>query len=99
MKSERLVARVTETAKETIQRASSILGVEMSEFVVSVSLEKAREVIEQEQVLRLDETYLQKFHELLAQPVSREELSPALIAAFNQYGTHRTVPKRQARPK
>jgi len=67
-RTERLVARVSTRDKETIERAAEMEGRSLAAFAVEHLLAKAREVIEERSVIRLNEEESRRFVEILNAP-------------------------------
>lgn len=67
-RTERLVARVSPRDKETIERAAEMEGRSLAAFAVEHLLTKAREVIEERSVIRLNEEESRRFVEILNAP-------------------------------
>ncbi|MCH7225360.1 DUF1778 domain-containing protein [Haloferula sp. A504] len=79
-KSERLVARISPDDKDTIERAATLEGRSLASFTVEHLLAKAREVIEERTVIRLNEEESRRFVEILNAPPRKptEEMLAAL---------------------
>lgn len=69
-KDERIDVRLHKRAKELITRAAALRHQSVSDFVVSVLLERSRDVIERASVLELGEREASRFLEALASPPS-----------------------------
>ena len=67
-RTERLVARISPRDKETIERAAEMEGRSLAAFTVEHLLAKAREVIEERTVIRLNEEESRRFVEVLSAP-------------------------------
>lgn len=67
-RTERLVARVSPRDKETIERAAEMEGRSLAAFAVEHLLAKAREVIEERTMIRLNEEETRRFVEILNAP-------------------------------
>jgi uncharacterized protein (DUF1778 family) len=67
-KDERIDVRVRRDAKELISRAAALMHQSVSDFVVSVVLERSRQVIEQSRSVQLTESEAERFLEALANP-------------------------------
>ena len=67
-RTERLVARVSPRDKETIERAAEMEGRSLAAFAVEHLLAKAREVIEERTLIRLNEEETRRFVEILNAP-------------------------------
>ena len=82
-KSERLVARISPDDKETIERAAAMEGRSLAAFTVEHLLAKAREVIEERTVIRLNEEESRRFVELLNAPPRKP--TKEMLAALKLY--------------
>jgi uncharacterized protein (DUF1778 family) len=67
-KDERIDVRLDREAKAMIARAAALRQQSVSEFILSVALERSHEVIERSNVLRLDEHEAERFLAALAKP-------------------------------
>jgi uncharacterized protein (DUF1778 family) len=76
-KQTRLNTRISSEAKQTIQRAATLLGTSVSGFVNQVATERAQEVIEKEKVLTLTNQDRDIFLELLEEDTPNENLRAA----------------------
>jgi uncharacterized protein (DUF1778 family) len=81
-KEERLDVRLRKDAKVQIANAAALSHQTLSEFVVSVALERAQEVIERAKVIVLNEQQASRFLDALASPPSPND---KLIKAAEQY--------------
>lgn len=68
IRTERLVARISPRDKETIERAAEMEGRSLAAFAVEHLLTRAREVIEERTVIRLNEEESRRFVEILNAP-------------------------------
>jgi uncharacterized protein (DUF1778 family) len=67
-RTERLVARISPRDKEIIERAAEMEGRSLASFTTEHLLAKAREVIEERTVIRLNEEESRRFVEILNAP-------------------------------
>ena len=67
-RTERLVARISPRDKGTIERAAEVEVCSLAAFAVEHLLAKAREVIEERTVIRLNEEQSRRFVEILNAP-------------------------------
>ena len=79
-KTERLVARVSPRDKELIEQAAELEGRSLASFAVEHLVARAREVIEERQIIRLNEEESRRFVEILNAPPRppTEEMKRAL---------------------
>lgn len=82
LKRERLEARITPEQKELFQRAASLTGRSLSDFIVASLQEAAAEAIRSYQVLELTERETQAFANALLNPPEPNE---ALRAGARRY--------------
>lgn len=99
MKSEKLETLVEPHVKETIEKASDLLGKTVSEFVSAVAYGEALKVIERQNSLRLAEPFFQQFLDLLDEEVQPADLSTALVSAFNAHAKNPSLPEGAVRPQ
>lgn len=78
----RVSARVPENVHETLAEAAALVGATLNQFVVQSALQKAREVIESERIIRLTEKDADVFFEALENPPEPNE---ALKAAAQRH--------------
>ena len=78
----RVSARVPENVHETLAEAAALVGATLNQFVVQSALEKAKEVIESERIIRLTEKDADAFFEALENPPEPNE---ALRAAAHRH--------------
>jgi uncharacterized protein (DUF1778 family) len=81
-KSERLEARITPEQKAQLQRAASLTGCSLSDFIVSSVQAAAEDTIRTHQVLELSARDSEAFLAALENPPEPNE---RLCAAFEQY--------------
>jgi uncharacterized protein (DUF1778 family) len=67
-RSERLEARVSNEQKELFKRAARLRGRTVTEFVVSSAVEAARQVVREEEGIRLDSATSLAFVDALMRP-------------------------------
>jgi uncharacterized protein (DUF1778 family) len=68
LKNARIEIRVTEEQKRTIERAANLEGRTLTDFVSSLTVAQAEEIVEREHVLRLPDEAYDAFVELLNRP-------------------------------
>lgn len=81
-KDERMDVRLDREAKMTISRAAALRQQSVSDFVLSTTLERAQEVIERANVIRLNEHEAERFLAALANPPAA---APRLREAAAKY--------------
>lgn len=81
-KTERISARVPEEVYETLTRAANLVGSTVNQFLVQSALDRARQVIEEENIIRLSGESARKFFEAIENP---PEPNDKLIAAFRAH--------------
>ena len=69
----RLDVRTTQQTKETIENAAHFLGVTTSAFVVECAMERAANVLEQAQSIKLNVSESRRFIDLLENPPEPNE--------------------------
>ena len=79
---ERLEARVTGDLKDLIQRAATLRGMSLTEFVVSSAELEARKVVREREIIELSARGSRMFAEALLNP---PEPSKKLVAAVKKY--------------
>ncbi len=82
-KSERLVARISAHDKELIERAADMEGRSLASFTVEHLLAKAREIIEERTVIRLNDEESRRFVEILNSPPRKP--TKAMLKALEEY--------------
>ncbi|WP_429885661.1 DUF1778 domain-containing protein [Geoalkalibacter halelectricus] len=85
LKTERISARVSESVYETLNRAASLVGSTVNQFLVQSALERAQTVIEEENVIRLSGESAKKFFDAIEDPPPPNE---KLLAAFIAHKEH-----------
>lgn len=81
-KEERLDVRLRKDSKQLIAEAAALSHQTLSEFVVSVALERSQEVIERANVISLSQQQASQFLDALASPPSPND---KLLKAAEQY--------------
>jgi uncharacterized protein (DUF1778 family) len=67
-KNARFEAKLNSTLKEFLQGAASMQGLDLSGFVISAALEKARKVVSSSEIIHLTEKEHEKFTNILMNP-------------------------------
>jgi uncharacterized protein (DUF1778 family) len=81
-RSERIQARATKRAKETLEQAAAVLGVSLSDYIISTALAQAAETLRSHAQLELSSRDSEAFAAaLLSAPAANE----ALRAARDRY--------------
>jgi uncharacterized protein (DUF1778 family) len=91
---QRLEARVTTDQKAMIERAASVQGRTVTDFVVSTLQEAAKRVIEEQTVWKLNQEQQKVFTQALMNPPAPNS---KLRAAYKRYRQYKTSANRQAR--
>jgi len=78
----RISARVPEQVYETLTRAAELCGATMNQFLVQSALDRARTVIEEERLIRLDAEAARRFFEAIENPPAPNE---KLLATFRAH--------------
>ena len=68
IKTERVSVRVPENIHELLSRAAGMLGSSMNQFVLQTAVERAKQVVEDEQLIRLSGESSRVFFEALDNP-------------------------------
>lgn len=97
MKSEKLEARISPVAKDLIRQASQLQGLEMSEFVVTTLVEKAKEVIEDASVLRLSQESFNQVLDMIDRPARKP--SSKLVSALKRHARRESLSEQDLQPK
>ena len=80
-KTERISARVDEEVFETLKRAASLVGSTVNQFLVQSAVERAQNVIEEQNIIRLNADSAKKFFDAIDNsPAPNEKLLEALRA-------------------
>jgi uncharacterized protein (DUF1778 family) len=67
-KTERITARVPENVHALLERAAGLLGATMNQFVVQAAVDRAKQVVEDENIIRLSNESTKLFFETLENP-------------------------------
>ena len=78
----RISARVPEHVYETLTRAAELCGATMNQFLVQSALDRARTVIEEESLIRLEAEASRRFLDAIENPPAPNE---KLLAAFRTH--------------
>ena len=78
----RISARVPEHVYETLTRAAELCGVTLNQFLVQSALDRARTVIEEESLFRLDAEAARRFFDAIEKPPASNE---KLLTAFRTH--------------
>ena len=81
-KTARLDARCNEEIKATIATAATLIGLSVSDFLISTTLPKAREIIKSTNAIRLNDRQREVFLKTISDP---SEPSEALKLAQQEY--------------
>ncbi len=81
-KTERISARVDESVFEILTRAAALVGSTVNQFLVQSALEKAQNVIEEENIIRLSAESAKRFFDAIENPPAPNE---KLLAAFRAH--------------
>jgi uncharacterized protein (DUF1778 family) len=81
-KTERISARVDERVLETLTRAASLVGSTVNQFLVQAALERAQNVIEEQDIIRLSTKDSERFFNAIENPPPPNE---KLLAAFHAH--------------
>jgi len=85
LKTERITARVPENVHALLTRASTILGSTVNQFLVQAAIERAKQVVEEENVIRLSGNSTELFFETLDNPPAP---NAKLLAAAQAHKEH-----------
>lgn len=88
IKTERITARVPENVHALLTRASAILGSTMNQFLVQAAVERAKQVVEEENIIRLSGEATEIFFKNLETPPAP---NAKLMAAVNSHKEHLNV--------
>ncbi len=83
-KTERISARVPENVHALLERAANLLGSTMNQFVVQAAVDRARKVIEDENIIRLTGDSSRLFFEALETPPPPNEKLLAAVKAHKE---------------
>jgi uncharacterized protein (DUF1778 family) len=78
----RISARVPEHVYDTLTRAAELCGATVNQFLVQSALDRARTVIEEESIIRLDAETAKRFFAAIENPPEPNE---KLLAAFHAH--------------
>ncbi|MCD4688092.1 MAG: DUF1778 domain-containing protein [Desulfuromonadaceae bacterium] len=67
-KTERITARVPENVHALLEKAAGLSGATMNQFVVQAAVDKAKKVVEDENIIRLSGESTRLFFEALEHP-------------------------------
>jgi uncharacterized protein (DUF1778 family) len=68
VKTERITTRVPENVHALLERAAGLLGSTMNQFVVQAAVDRAKQVVEDENIIRLSGESTRLFFETLENP-------------------------------
>lgn len=88
LRQERLEARVTEDQKSLFEKAATVKGVSLSQFVITSAQEAATRVLDEQQSIELGRRDQEMFINALLSPVSPNE---RLRAAIKRLGYSQNV--------
>lgn len=83
-KTERITARVPENVHALLERAAGLLGATMNQFVVQAAVDRARQVVEDESIVRLSGESARLFFETLENPPAPNEKLVAAVRAHKE---------------
>lgn len=83
-KTERISARVPENVHALLERAADLLGSTMNQFVVQAAVDRARKVIEDENIIRLTGDASRLFFDALENPPTPNEKLLAAVRAHKE---------------
>ena len=84
LKTERITARVPEHVHALLVRASTILGSTMNQFLVQSAIERAKQVVEEENIIRLSGKSTELFFKTLGNPPAPNTKLLAAIHAHKE---------------
>lgn len=79
---DRIVSRIPRSKRAVIEKAAAVYGATINQFIVQSALDRASEILEREELLRLSERDAQLFLNALDKPPLPNE---NLIEAMNQH--------------
>lgn len=82
----RLTARVPARVKETIKMAAELSGSTENQFIAQAAYHAARQIIEQEQIVRLSKADTITFLDMLDNPPAPNKKLKSAIAAYRKSG-------------
>ena len=80
---DRVTARIPHANRLLIERAAAIYGATINQFIVQSALDRAGEILQREELLRLSERDSRTFLDALENP---PEPTAALVAALQAHG-------------
>lgn len=80
---DRIVSRIPRSNRVIIEKAAAVYGATINQFIVQTALDRANEILEREELLRLSEQDAQLFLDALDKPPLPNN---KLIEAMNQHG-------------
>jgi len=83
VKEKNLSMRISESDKQTLNRAASLKGLNLTSFVLQSAMDKAQETLEHEKRIELTERDMKKLLEILDSKESNKNLSEA-FAHYNE---------------
>lgn len=79
---DRVVSRVPRANRAIIEKAAAVYGATINQFMIQAALDRASQILEREEMLRLSEEDAQLFLNALENPA---EPSNALVEALRQH--------------
>ncbi|WP_340696871.1 DUF1778 domain-containing protein [Cellulosimicrobium funkei] len=86
-KTERIHLRLTDDQKATITAAADALGRSVSDFAIQTAVERANEVLADQQVFHVPASRRQEFDDLMDAPVTP---NPGLVDLFSKPSVFKT---------
>lgn len=83
VKDKSLNMRISESDKQTLNRAASLLGVNLTSFVLQSAMNKAQEALDREKRIELTKRDMKKLLEIMDSTQPNENLSDA-FAHYNE---------------
>lgn len=81
-KSERINLRLTQSAKQLLERAAGFEGESVSNFILSSALARAEKIVQQHEVMSLNAHDSEKFLNAIAAPI---RFNSKLLTAFEEH--------------
>jgi uncharacterized protein (DUF1778 family) len=81
---DRITARIPRANRLLIERAAALYGATLNQFIVQSSLDRAGEILEREETLRLSERDAMTFFHALENPVKPSEKLIVALKAHSQ---------------
>jgi uncharacterized protein (DUF1778 family) len=81
---DRITARIPHANRLLIERAAAVYGATLNQFIVQSSLDRAGEILEREETLRLSERDAMTFLHALENPAKPSEKLIAALQAHSQ---------------